>query len=636
MPLKELYELVRKEDVCLWIGSGFSLYAGFPSSTELKKLLYESLGADKQNQLDLEKPLPDFTLDVATMAGRPWLMDIVQEHFRIPPTSTYFHDLLSRVAHFKTIITTNYDHLIENAYTKRAVVVSSSNQVGNIVSKLTKIYKIHGDIDDRSGMVLTRDDYAALYNRNFKDPFWASIIHEMSTKHVIFLGYGYEDENVWSDFNHIDKHLQKNGKRRFLISRDLSELKQKRLSQLNIEYIKASLEDFVPALLEEIKINLSKDFAKGFVSTEVVKEFIGAFDMNYQIHSSGDTSQLLSLSRKSGPTSYKFSFSSMDMEFKEAFERFNRYESLELTVTSEQLTKFSFNTEGFELLDLEDLGSFGLTHIPKEHGICTVGFPDSELEMEDFSYEVHIMANKAIVKGIWRGFTFLVTGSLDPGSASLNFKFTEPSSAKSISDYLTVFQALHCFSNNPKLLFHLNSGKTVTKELENFPGLEDAKYHMRFFMLIKKIERYFGFKFSGVTMSAITIEDVDLVRQLDLLIDHGYFAIKQEEGIDLLDLPADPEFEKAIRQEVPPNCQLYLERPFLENPTLFGKEIPLGNQQVILREPKLVSYDPKNRTARLIPSDHIIVYRYEKFGFQASNGTVTVWNSPKSKINRHS
>lgn len=43
MKVDALYEIIRREEVCLWVGSGFSMYAGFPSAEELKRLLVAEL-----------------------------------------------------------------------------------------------------------------------------------------------------------------------------------------------------------------------------------------------------------------------------------------------------------------------------------------------------------------------------------------------------------------------------------------------------------------------------------------------------------------------------------------------------------------------------------------------------------------
>lgn len=43
MQLEKIFELVRKEDVVFWIGSGFSLYAGYPTGKQLANTIHQSL-----------------------------------------------------------------------------------------------------------------------------------------------------------------------------------------------------------------------------------------------------------------------------------------------------------------------------------------------------------------------------------------------------------------------------------------------------------------------------------------------------------------------------------------------------------------------------------------------------------------
>ena len=43
MSLDILFENIRKEEVVLWIGSGFSMYAGMPSGNDLKSMIIREL-----------------------------------------------------------------------------------------------------------------------------------------------------------------------------------------------------------------------------------------------------------------------------------------------------------------------------------------------------------------------------------------------------------------------------------------------------------------------------------------------------------------------------------------------------------------------------------------------------------------
>jgi hypothetical protein len=47
----KIFELIRKEQVALWIGSGFSLYAGYPSGKELSQIIYDSLSISEREDV---------------------------------------------------------------------------------------------------------------------------------------------------------------------------------------------------------------------------------------------------------------------------------------------------------------------------------------------------------------------------------------------------------------------------------------------------------------------------------------------------------------------------------------------------------------------------------------------------------
>lgn len=125
-PVERLMRRVRRNKVTLFIGSGFSLKAGAPSVTELMSKLIE------EGELKYDVELKDLSLrnvasDFVAKEGRHELIRCLVKLFSFIPTDTSDHELLASIPHFKTIFTTNYDSLIENAYPKgHCAVITSS------------------------------------------------------------------------------------------------------------------------------------------------------------------------------------------------------------------------------------------------------------------------------------------------------------------------------------------------------------------------------------------------------------------------------------------------------------------------------------------------------------------------------
>lgn len=631
MSKEELYELVRKDDVCLFVGSGFSAYSGLPLAGEIKDELLSEAGGDKAHLLDINKSLADFTLDYCTIFGRDRLISWLQKRFQQPTSSTYYHDLLSRISHFRTIITTNYDRLLENSYTKRALTIRNAKDVPLLRDNMVKIFKIHGDIGDPDSIVLTRDDYARMYNRDFKDPFWAAIIREFTTKHIIFLGYGYQDENVWADFNAIDQKIGKSSKRRIMIGRSLDEVKKQRLYQLGIEYIESSFETIIPELLENIKKHLPSDLRRGFVNSQIAQDFISNFDMDYTLQSRNSGCELLSVSKRNGETKYEVTFTTSDKSTIEAFKKFQNLETLEFELEGKRLKDFSFMTEGFEMLALDNLKSFGMAHSPNQSGACNISFPGTDFDFEDISYQAHAIPGKTVIIAKLHGFELMLTFNFAEGKdPDINFKITEPVENISVAKYIDVFQFLVHASTLQQIKISIVGGGESKISFKGMPGRENYIRNLEIFKSIKQIEQAFEFRFEGIRIADIGTNELETIIKLRNLIEKGYYAVKEDEGLDLLDLADDENLFQALENPVPAKSELYLERPFPSAVPLFGKELQLGVEQIALFEPRLIWLDRKARAARLLSSNRIIVYCYERFGFRKATNTMTVWTA-KSK-----
>ena len=91
----------------------------------------------------------------------------------------------------------------------------------------TTIFKVHGDFTDPDSVVLTKSDYAK-YKKNRPNPqMWKMVDNEFLTKHILFIGYSLEDDNILEIIKTISRNINKNQKQMFLIAPGLSENKKK-------------------------------------------------------------------------------------------------------------------------------------------------------------------------------------------------------------------------------------------------------------------------------------------------------------------------------------------------------------------------------------------------------------------------
>ena len=148
MNKESLFELIRKEEVVLFVGAGLSIYAGFPSGNELKKIFIENLTKEEKENIDLEQKLDSLTEDIYRIKGnnKNFLIDVLNKTFNKDTKNLKTHILLSKIPHFKTIITTNYDKLFEEAYKSKCQIIINEKQISNIDKTKSQIFKVHGDL----------------------------------------------------------------------------------------------------------------------------------------------------------------------------------------------------------------------------------------------------------------------------------------------------------------------------------------------------------------------------------------------------------------------------------------------------------------------------------------------------------
>jgi hypothetical protein len=616
MPINDLYELIRKDQVLLWVGSGFSFYAGFPSVNEIKTLLNNAVSPAKQKELDLSKDLIHFSEDFVVQNGRAFLERVIQERFKTPPIAEHVHQQLGLVSHFKRIITTNYDELLENNFPPRTAALTTDNDVIGTSQAKVKIYKIHGDIKNGKSLVVTATDYSKMYNRNFKDPFWAAVIHEISLHHVLFLGYGYEDENIWADFDHIESKLKSKTKKRFMVGPPLPALKKKRLKKLGIGHIELYGEDFVTGLIANIKENVVADHKQGFTDTQTAQDFITGFDMQVKIEATKEMTEIVSLQKVSGPTKHTINFASTDTAFIDSYKQFsNSYASPVFKFTAAQLNEFSFLIEDFKFMGIDDIAQFNIMHESRK-GKVKIVFPEDKLAIENVCYEVFSgIPGKLLIKLDYQGFTIAFDLEIqEDGGIKIEFSTEEPEHAPAKQIYINYFQAMYYLFFGKKIEIHQAGHPVQAKQFQYHEEAGRFKKLMERYLSLVQIEKKFKVKLPPVSIYDFTDEDKKAFNKLSALVKYGYHSVKDPEGLTIAD---QIYYSKMIEElkEMEPGTYLSIESKISVPIKLLNEEIILGREQILLLNPQITKTDEKAFSLTLIPDNQILIYHYEKTGF---------------------
>lgn len=258
MKKEELFKLILNEDVVLFVGAGFSLYAGYPNGSELAKIIYSMLSTEDKENISETDNLSELTENIYHLKNQnnKFLIECLKDVFEKKPHTCHVHRLLSEIPHFINIITTNYDKLFEYGYEheKKFQIIKTSRDIPTIKTDHIKLYKIHGDLDNPEDIILKQSDYKNYFSDNAEESiFWTSIKVLLAKHHVLFIGYSLQDVNINVIFDKISKELKESRKTAFFISPEIDKVGENRLNAMNIEFIQSTGEEILNALSDYLK-----------------------------------------------------------------------------------------------------------------------------------------------------------------------------------------------------------------------------------------------------------------------------------------------------------------------------------------------------------------------------------------------
>lgn len=207
----ELIELINRGSMWAFVGSGLSARAGMPTWRALTETVVARLSqAERQRvvndgryeQAFQKKDYARALGAIERMVGRQVIDATVRELMSRDVAPDAAHHLLVDWP-FAGMITTNYDHLLERAFSDARL--SGWTAVGNTPSELPKVrgdqqklvWHIHGSAvlpEDRSELVVTTQDYDGLY---LEDSPAVRTLHALiAMRRLLFIGFGMRDEEV--------------------------------------------------------------------------------------------------------------------------------------------------------------------------------------------------------------------------------------------------------------------------------------------------------------------------------------------------------------------------------------------------------------------------------------------------------
>lgn len=275
---ERVIKLIREEKVSLFIGAGFSYEAQAPTVRMLCEAILAQFDNDQQREEHKNDSLADianYFVEEICSGSRNALIDLLQKQFNFTPAKMDDHQALAKIPHFHNIFTTNYDTLLEDSYQSqdRQLIRKDADCAYIDVNKPVRVYKIHGDFVNQDFVVITSKDYEDFINNRTNPQMWDVVKHDFLTKHILFIGYSLEDDNILQLIRTISDCIGRNQKQMFLIAPGIDKIKEGKLKAMKVKYYDAVASDFLSELTKELDANIGMDFRHHKVLAETFNRY---------------------------------------------------------------------------------------------------------------------------------------------------------------------------------------------------------------------------------------------------------------------------------------------------------------------------------------------------------------------------
>ena len=521
---ESLFQAISKGEVVLWAGAGLSLYAGLPSGVQLREILYEGLTPLEKEEVGKESNLSHLADEICTLKGnRNYIIQTLKDTFRKDFLSTKTHKIISQIPHFRNIITTNYDSLFESVYgSGKLNVIFSDNHTPYIDTKKVNLFKIHGDLSNPDSIIITESDYNNFFTKDTEqNTIWSVIKGIIATKSILFIGYSLEDTNVEVVFNKIREKIGENRKECYFVAPNISTTKSKKLNRANIHPISLTGEKLFEELIEYLRKNITKDFKNKYISSDIYSEFIGNFGLKSEIEVDSSIGKnivknLTGIEGKDTKIKMTFSVSSSSEEIHKLDALINKGDVLEeITIDEESLTAFSFDINGINFRDVDDIKKIKIVPQPSFDKQVDIIFENGK-EFNDVGLKIFSLGNTDIkLKVIAQlyGNELEIINSPTTSDEETTFSYTLSQEINNISKQIIFLE----------LVEHLIKGQPFSVYLEGqraFDGVfgeevislsKSINFYLTYFKKLKEIEKLANFRFPNIKISDVTTNNYNLL-----------------------------------------------------------------------------------------------------------------------------
>jgi len=206
----DLLAKIKNRECAVFVGSGLSTLAGLPSwkalLLQLLEKYYEGHVDQKSKQTLLDMAESGRLVDLAEFIRaslrpktfRDTLITMLDPHDAKPSET---HVTLASIP-FSAVITTNYDHLLEDTYSivhdvryARSYPYTNISALANLVAeKKFFILKAHGTVEDPDNIIFSRTDHQQVM---FSSPAYRTFFSSLfASRTFLFIGYSLSDPDL--------------------------------------------------------------------------------------------------------------------------------------------------------------------------------------------------------------------------------------------------------------------------------------------------------------------------------------------------------------------------------------------------------------------------------------------------------
>lgn len=275
--LRDLISQVRRGNLVLFVGSGVSAEAGLPSAGDIGR----ELAAESEYTGTDPADLPNVTEYFERRFDRDSLVAKLKSIFRGRSASTDVtsYDLVAELGVFPRIVTTNWDDLIEDAFTVRRKplnVIKSDQSLPQVRQTPYSLMKLHGDFSTPPDeMVITTNDYIHTYSEASQvGSMFGMLGSWLQTQTVLFVGYSLRDVNFRYLFNFVRAHVSTAPVRHYAIMRQVDEYEGDAWARDNVRIIRMPAQAFYRRLFLELKEFVNRDLEIEYICNQGKQPFV--------------------------------------------------------------------------------------------------------------------------------------------------------------------------------------------------------------------------------------------------------------------------------------------------------------------------------------------------------------------------